>query len=148
MIYSVQRARRLYLGFVIACLFLGHALADAAPKTTIVSPLTSTDKTASGQPITLPSGLATVSVLRYIIAPGATMPVHKHPYPRYAYVYAGNLTVYASDTGQRYDYKAGDFIVEVIDEWHYGENTGAEPVELLVIDQVPEGRTTNTVLKP
>jgi hypothetical protein len=43
---------------------------------------------------------------------------------------------------------AGDFIVEVIDEWHYGENTGAEPVELLVIDQVPEGRTTNTVLKP
>jgi quercetin dioxygenase-like cupin family protein len=76
------------------------------------------------------------------------MPVHKHPYPRYAYVQAGHLTVYAPDTGQRYDYKAGDFIVEVIDEWHYGENTGGEPVELLVIDQVPEGRSSNTVLKP
>lgn len=148
MFYFDQRDRRLCLGLVIACLFSCHALADAAPKAAIVSPLASTNKTASGQPITLPAGQATVSVLRYIIAPGATLPVHKHPYPRYAYVQAGYLTVYAVDTGQRYDYKAGDFIVEVLDEWHSSKNTSAEPVELLVIDQMPEGRTTNTVLKP
>jgi quercetin dioxygenase-like cupin family protein len=132
----------------MACLFSGHALADAPRKTVTVNPLASTDKTASGQPITLPSGRATVSVSRYIIAPGAKLPVHKHPYPRYAYVQAGHLVVYADDTGQRYDYKAGDFIVEILDGWHYGENAGAEPVELLVIDQMPEGRATNTVLKP
>jgi quercetin dioxygenase-like cupin family protein len=148
MSYSDQRARRLCLGLVIACLFSGHALADAAPKAVTVSPLASINKTASGQPITLPAGRTTVSVSRYIIAPGATLPVHKHPYPRYAYVQAGHLAVYAADTGQRYDYKAGDFIVEILDGWHYGENTGTEPVELLVIDQMPEGRTTNTVLKP
>lgn len=148
MSYADQRPRYLWLGFAIIWLFSSYAHADAVSNATIVSPLASTDKTASGQPITLPSGRTTVSVLRYSIPPGATMPVHKHPYPRYAYVQAGHLAVYAPDTGQRYDYKAGDFIVEVIDEWHYGENTGTEPVELLVIDQVPQGRATNTVLKP
>jgi hypothetical protein len=45
MIYSDQRARRISLGLVIACLFSGHALADAAPKAVIVSPLTSTNET-------------------------------------------------------------------------------------------------------
>lgn len=110
MSYFDQRIRRLCLGLVIACLFSSHAHADTASKAAIISLLASTDKTASGQPITLPLGLPTVSVLRYIIPPGATMPIHKHPYPRYAYVQAGRLAVYAPDTGQRYDYKAGDFI--------------------------------------
>lgn len=129
-------------------LLSGMALADALRNPITVTPLVSTATTASGQPIVMPSGTTTVLVSRFVIAPGAKLPVHKHPYPRYAYVEAGNLAVYDAETGKRYDYKSGDFIVEVIDQWHYGENIGAVPVQLLVIDQMPKGHPFNTVVRP
>jgi len=33
------------------------------------------------------------------------------------------------------------------DTWHYGENRGAVPVKLFVIDEVPQGTKTNIVPK-
>ena len=80
----------------------------------------------------------------YEIPAGAKLPVHKHPSPRYAYVLAGTLRVATADESRSWEYKAGDFIVEMIDAWHYGMNTGAEPVRLLVIDQVEAGRETRS----
>ncbi|TIU12036.1 MAG: cupin domain-containing protein, partial [Mesorhizobium sp.] len=80
------------------------------------------------------------------IAPGATLPVHKHPFPRYAYVEAGTLQVTNVETGKSNTYKSGDFIIEMIGQWHQATNVGADPVKLLVIDQVEEG-TKNTVLR-
>jgi quercetin dioxygenase-like cupin family protein len=140
--------RRLCLSLAVACLLPAIAWAEEARKPVTVTPLATASTTASGQPIALPTGPVTVSVSRYVIEPGAKLPVHKHPNQRYAYVQAGNLAVYDVDTGQRFDYKPGDLIVEVLDQWHYGENTGAVPVELLVIDQTPAGTTVNTVVKP
>jgi quercetin dioxygenase-like cupin family protein len=81
-----------------------------------------------------------------VIPVGARLPVHKHPSARYAYVLAGSLRVADADNTRSWDYKAGDFIVEMIDAWHYGTNTGSEPVRLLVIDQVEAGKT-NTVVR-
>ncbi|MBS7698838.1 cupin domain-containing protein [Chelatococcus sp. YT9] len=112
----------------------------------VVTPLVATTITASGQPITLPKGNAEVIVSTFDIAPGATLPVHKHPFPRYAYVLAGDLRVTNTDTKKSDDYKAGDFIVEMIGEWHQGTNIGTTPVKLLVIDQVDKG-AVNTVLR-
>jgi quercetin dioxygenase-like cupin family protein len=112
----------------------------------VVTPLLTTTTTASGQPITLPKGNAEVIVSTFDIAPGATLPVHKHPFPRYAYVLAGDLRVTNTDTNKSDDYKAGDFIVEMIGQWHQGTNIGAAPVKLLVIDQVDKG-AANTVLR-
>ncbi|CAH1659985.1 Quercetin dioxygenase-like cupin family protein [Hyphomicrobiales bacterium] len=112
----------------------------------VVTPLLATTTTASGQPITLPKGNAEVIVSTFDIAPGATLPVHKHPFPRYAYVLAGDLRVTNTDTNKSDDYKAGDFIVEMIGQWHQGTNIGALPVKLLVIDQVDKG-SANTVLR-
>jgi len=123
-------------------------LADNAVSPVRVSPVATTSETASGQPIVLPQGAVRVVVSRYTIAPGAKLPVHKHPHPRYGYVEAGTLAVYDADTGKRYDYKPGDFIVEVLDQWHYGENSGAVPLELLIIDQMPKDSRSNTVIKP
>ena len=80
------------------------------------------------------------------IAPGATLPVHKHPFPRYGYVLAGTLKVTNVDTGKSDMFKAGDFIVEMIDQWHQGSNIGADPVKLLVIDQIEAGAQA-TVLR-
>jgi len=118
------------------------------PSGITVTPLKSANTTASGQPLVLPSNPAMVSVSRYVIAPGAKLPVHKHPHARYAFVQAGNLTVYDADTGQRFDYKPGEFIVEILDGWHYGENAGAEDVVLLVVDQTPDGSPGNTIVRP
>lgn len=133
----------------IACL-MTTSLTQAhsqAPSDVTVTPLLSTNTTASGQPLVLPTNPAMVGVSRYVIAPGARLAVHKHPHTRYAYVQSGNLTVFDADTGRRFDYKRGDFIVEILDGWHYGENAGTEPVELLVIDQTPDGSPVNTVLR-
>ena len=45
-----------------------------------------------------------------------------------------------------FEYKPGDFIVEMVDGWQYGVNNGRGPVRLLVIDQVEKGQA-NTILK-
>ncbi|PWK72871.1 quercetin dioxygenase-like cupin family protein [Aminobacter sp. AP02] len=111
-----------------------------------MTPLASTTVTASGQPIMLPQKNVQVLVSSFEIPPGATLPVHMHPSARYAYVLEGQLQVTNVDTGKSTSYNKGDFIVEMIGTWHQGANVGADPVKLLVIDQVEEG-TANTVLK-
>jgi quercetin dioxygenase-like cupin family protein len=102
--------------------------------------------TATGQPIALPKGTAEVVVWMYEVPVSARLPVHKHSSQRYAYVLAGTLRVATADDSRSWEYKAGDFIVEMIGAWHYGTNTGNEPVRLLVIDQVEQGEA-NTVLR-
>lgn len=52
-------------------------------KDVTVTQLLSTTVTSSGQPIVLPQKDAQIVVSTYDVAPGATLPVHKHPYPRY-----------------------------------------------------------------
>jgi quercetin dioxygenase-like cupin family protein len=122
------------------------AFDSGAEAKVVVTPLASTTVTATGQPITLPQQNAQVLVSIYDIPPGAALPVHKHPFPRYAYVLAGALQVTSAETGKSQTYTAGNFIVEMIDQWHQGSNIGSEPVKLLVIDQVEEG-SQNTLLR-
>ncbi|QKC96519.1 cupin domain-containing protein [Mesorhizobium sp. NZP2298] len=130
-----------------AVLYANCALAlDSSGTPVVVTPLASRTTTASGQPITLPQKNVQVLVSTYDIAPGATLPVHRHPFPRYAYVEAGTLKVTNVETGNSNTYKTGDFIVEMIGQWHQATNIGDGPVKLLVIDQVEEG-AKNTELR-
>lgn len=143
---GIFRSGALALAVGAAALSASPAQAfDSGGKPVVVTPLMSTTTTASGQPITLPQTNAEVIVSTYDIAPGATLPVHKHPFPRYAYVLAGDLRVTNTDTKKSDTYKAGDFIIEMIGQWHQGTNIGTTPVKLLVIDQVEKG-APNTVL--
>jgi quercetin dioxygenase-like cupin family protein len=112
----------------------------------VVTQLLSTTVTSSGQPIVLPQKDAQIIVSTYDVVPGATLPVHKHPYPRYAYVLSGDLRVTNRETGRSDTYKTGDFILESVGQWHTGTNIGDEPVKLLVIDMVEKGQA-NTVLR-
>lgn len=130
----------------MALLIAGSAHA-AEPGKVVVTPVARTAVTATGQPIMLPPGAATVIVSSYDIGRGAALPVHKHPYPRYAYVLAGTLQVTNDDTKQTQVYRAGEFIIEAIDQWHHATTVGDQDVKLLVIDQVP-GDAANTVIKP
>ena len=72
-----------------------------------------------------------VSVVRITIPVGEKLPMHKHPLINVAYVLKGVLTVHMED-GASKTVRAGEALVEVVDAWHYGENTGNEPVELVV----------------
>lgn len=125
---------------------LPAAALDPTPQAAVVTPLVSTDRTDAGQPLVLPRENPRVIVSNFEIAPGATLPVHKHPSARYAYVLEGHLRVTNADTGASKDYKAGDFVIEMIDTWHLGANVGDDTVRLVVIDQV-EGDAPNTILK-
>lgn len=98
------------------------------------------DKTNSGQPILAPEGPLALTVSRVTIPAGASLPVHKHPFQRYAYVESGSITVRNLDTGTSVEFKPGATIVEARDQWHTGTAMGDQPVVLLVIDQTPPGQ--------
>ncbi len=137
--------------FVLAVLAALAPAAHAAGPAVVVSPVLDTRTTATGQPIVLPRHDAQLIVSRYVIQPGTSLPVHKHPYQRYGYMLSGELQVTIAgpgpDAGRVFDYKAGDFIVEVHDEWHFGTAVGHVPAVLLVIDQVEAGHAP-TMLMP
>ena len=129
----------------LLCLLTAPVAQADAPKVT-VTPLIDTTKTVLGQPLVLPTKNPELKVSLFEILPGARLPRHEHPWSRYAYVLQGELTV-TFDNGLAKHYKAGDFIVEAVNAWHFGQNTGKETVRLLVIDQVEAGHS-NTVLAP
>ena len=72
-----------------------------------------------------------VSVVKITLPVGEKLPMHKHPMINVAYMLKGELTVH-TESGEQKTFFAGDPIVEVINVWHYGENTGSEPVEMVV----------------
>ena len=137
--------RRLVATVSVLALLGSVSWAADAPKVT-VNPVVTTTKTASGQPIAVPAN-PQVIVSTYEIPAGAVLPFHKHPFQRYAYVMAGDLSVVNRDTNETYRYKTGDFIVEVIGQDHMGRNEGKIPVKLLVIDQVEPGKS-NVIVAP
>lgn len=130
----------------VALLALGVAHAADAPKVQ-VTPVTRTNTTIAGQPIVVPEH-PDVIVSIATFPPGARLPEHKHLHPHYVYVLEGVLTVVNTQTHKTFEVKAGDFVVEMQDIWHYGINNGPVPVKLLVIDQVPAGTKGNMVPKP
>ena len=116
-------------------------------KDVAVTQLLSTTRTSSGQPIGLPQKDAQIVASVYDVMPGATLPVHNHPHPRYGYVLAGILRVTNIDTGQIDTYTHGSFFLEPVGQWHVGTSIGGEPLKLLVIDVAEEGQSNVVSLK-
>jgi quercetin dioxygenase-like cupin family protein len=131
--------------FLSALALCTGAHAADAPKITSV-PVFSSNTTITGQPITVPANPKVV-VSKVTFAPGAALPVHKHPFPHYVYVLEGTLSVTNVETGKTFDVPAGSFFVEMNDTWHFGKNNGTQPLTLLGIDQIPQGAASNIVLK-
>ena len=119
----------------------------AVASSVVVKPISSSSVTSSGQPIVLPRGHVQVIASTYDIAPGAVLPVHKHPFPRYAYVLAGTLDVTNDDIGKTETYRQGDFILEAVGQWHHAVNNSSEPVKLMVIDMAEKGKANVVVRK-
>ena len=72
-----------------------------------------------------------VTILRITIPAGEKLAMHKHPILNVGYLTQGELTV-RSEKGGVLVLKPGDPIVELVDEWHYGESTGSEDAEIVV----------------
>lgn len=72
-----------------------------------------------------------LSVVKITIPPHTTLPMHRHPIINAGYMLKGVLTV-VNDANQTLRLNAGDAIIEVVNQWHYGVNDGDEPVEIVV----------------
>jgi quercetin dioxygenase-like cupin family protein len=108
--------------------------------TTVATPVASTTTTWTGQPYSVPSGQLQVTAQTAEMPVGGVLGVHKHPWPRMFYLQQGMLRVTNDDAHLTRDFKAGDFVVEAIGQWHHAEVIGDQPVKLLVIDQAPPGK--------
>jgi quercetin dioxygenase-like cupin family protein len=101
-------------------------------KQIVVTPVLRTTKTASGQPVAYPrTDSPQVTAVLVEIPPGAETGWHKHPFPCYAYIMSGILTVQVK--GQKpCKLVAGNALVEAVNTPHNGMNKGSKPVRLVM----------------
>src|SRR4051794_17546610 len=118
-------------------IFAAVAALAAGPVST---PIASSTTTWSGQPYAVPSGNLQVTAQTVEMPAGGGLGVHKHPWPRLAYVQQGTIRVINDDTHTSREFKTGELLVEAIGQWHHAEVVGDQPVKLLVIDQAPPGK--------
>ncbi len=78
-----------------------------------------------------PEGTPKVTLLKITIPPKAKLAVHQHPIINVGYMLKGELKVTGED-GEVLLLKTGEGIAEMVNKYHYGENPGDEPAEILV----------------
>ena len=71
------------------------------------------------------------TVLKIVIGVNEELPMHKHDLVNIAYVKKGTLTV-ITDDNKEITLHEGEVLPELIGKYHYGKNTGNEPIELIV----------------
>ncbi|MGA1621971.1 MAG: cupin domain-containing protein [Synechocystis sp.] len=124
-----------------------HSVSRADDGEIKVDVLTKTTEMWDGAPLPVyPQGQPEVTMLKITIPPGQQLPVHKHPYMNAGILLRGQLTVTVTETGETRHLKAGDTLVELVDQWHYGKNDGTEPAEIFVVYAGIEGQPV-TVLQ-
>ena len=121
------------------------AVPTAAPRANITV-VNRASTTITGQPLALPPAPWEAVMSVSDLPPGGALPMHKHPWPRYAYVERGRLSVTYEAAGLTREFGPGEAVVEAIDQWHEGRVVGTEPVRLILFDQVPRG-ATNVVVR-
>lgn len=72
-----------------------------------------------------------VTVFKLTLNPKCRLPLHYHPVISVSYILAGELTVISQD--QRETFREKESFVCLINEYHYGQNDGAEPAEILIV---------------
>jgi quercetin dioxygenase-like cupin family protein len=101
-------------------------------------PLLSTGTDVVGEKLHYPKGAAHVTAAIVTIAPGAKTVVHKHGVPMFGYILDGELTVDYGKHGTR-TYRQGQALMEAMDVAHFGINTSAQPVRILVVYMGADG---------
>ena len=111
-----------------------------------VTTLAKTTKSWNDVPLPkYPDGTPEVTILKIVIPPKTKLNWHKHPVINAGVLLKGELTV-ISKANDTLHLKAGEPIVELVNAWHYGENKGNEPAEIIVFYAGVE-KTPITILK-
>ena len=102
------------------------------PSTATVDVLAKTGNSWNGTELpNYATGKPEITILRITIPPKSQLPLHKHPAINAGVLLKGELTV-ITKKGEILHLKAGDSIVEVVNQWHYGINEGDETAEIIV----------------
>ncbi len=124
------------------------AQAPAGKPGPVTKVIATADTTRSGQPVILPQGPVRVTLSDTVIPVGGGLPAHKHLYPRYGYILSGRMQVKDLDTGQTFDLKAGDMVLDPVNEWHETTVLGDEPLHMMTFDQAPPGAVVTVRREP
>ena len=98
-------------------------------------------------------GQPEVSVVKITIPPGMRLPLHEHPYATAGVLLQGHLEV-RTPRGDRTELKAGEALIELVNQPHAGANIGDEAAVILVVyagikggpvTRLLEGDTSNHV---
>ncbi len=121
-----------YLTLVSACAGTTTKQAPVSLYPIVVTTLAKTENSWNGR--VLPeyqSGQPEVTILRIVIQPGVTLDWHKHPIINAGIIISGKIRV-ESEQGDTMEFKQGDTIVELVNQFHHGINHGKVPAELIV----------------
>ncbi|MCF6453585.1 cupin domain-containing protein [Vibrio sp. MMG022] len=116
------------LSLVFSSVWADTQLPDSVEADLVLKTTTSWDGTTLPQ---YPKGQPEVTIVKNTVPQGVQLPMHQHPVINAGMVLKGEITVTKKDE-DKIVLKAGDAIAEVVDQWHFGANTGDEPVEILV----------------
>ena len=84
-------------------------------------------------------GQPEVTVARITIPAGMALPLHEHPFMTAGVVLQGMIEV-RTDSGKTHIARAGDAVVELVNQPHGGANIGEEEAVILVVSAGVEGQ--------
>jgi len=119
----------------------------ADPPATSVELLLDTDLTVLKEAFAYPNGRSRITATRITLPPGASVPLHLHPVPLFAYILQGELVVDYGSQGTR-TYRKGDAFVEAFHTPHSGHNGGKGNLQILAVYAGAEGTPNSIALEP
>jgi len=124
-----RRGKLSIIGTWLAVTLCANAMAQDAPQVELLA-----KGTASWDGTELPAysnGKPEVTVIKVTIPPHGTIALNKHPVINAGYLLSGSLAV-VTEEADTLRMNPGDALIEVVNEWHSGMNSGDVPAEILV----------------
>ena len=90
-------------------------------------------------------GQPEVTVARVTIPAGMALPLHEHPYMTAGVIVQGTIEV-RTDSGDTHIARAGDAVIELVNQAHGGANIGDEDAVILVVYAGIEGEPVTVPL--
>lgn len=90
-------------------------------------------------------GQPEISVVKVTIPEGESLPLHEHPFATAGVLLQGHLEVCTPD-GDRTELKAGQALIELINQPHAGANIGNGPAVILVVYAGIEGQSVTRLI--
>lgn len=133
---TLQSRRRALVPLLLAgglLLAVRPGLAEGEPAGVTVRTVVQSTRSWNGTPLpAYPSGQPEVTVLHITIPPGVALPMHQHPVINAGMLIRGQLLV-TSAAGASVQLRAGQGLIEMVNQPHYGTNNGTEPAEIVVV---------------